>query len=281
MKKIVFAYMAAAAIMFAAIAYAEETEETVSLFDQKWAVSASSNNNMGIFSQYTDLYISNRPWEIGLGLRYKKLSAQLAMPIASKKFSVDFAFNFYFEKTFYEAYFKYYDDLYVMNSDKNSGLDILSSGMMATYVFNYENHSLSSVINLDKKQSESSGSMLYGFGVFYTSIHSTTETMNHYTERQRLLYTGPSIGYSYIWVFENGLFLNVSFLFLSNFGLNITMNEWLTIPQIEPRVVFGNHKKRWSFNIKLMNNSAIIVWDDKDYDMLTLLTFSTMFSVRF
>jgi hypothetical protein len=105
--------------------------------------------------------------------------------------------------------------------------------------------------------------------------------MSNYAEKQNILYFGPSIGYSNIWVSENGMFLNVSFLIFTNVGRNFSTNEWLTVPQVEPRVVFGHHKGTWSFNIKLMNNSLILLGKNNNYDILTLLTLSTMFSKRF
>jgi hypothetical protein len=264
------------------MAYAEEA---ISLFDEKWTISPFLNYHMGIFQQNElDQYRTNKPWNIGLGLRYKKISGKLSFPLASSRgFSLDFEMNSYFDKIFYQAYIKYYDEFYVQETAENSGLDAFTSGIMATYVYNHKNHSLSSVINLDRKQNVSSGSMLYGFGTFYTSMYSQTKAMNNYAEKQNILYFGPSIGYSYIWIFENGLFLNISLLGFANIGRNFSSNEWLTIPQVEPRVVFGHHNDTWSFNITVMNNSTFLFWNDTNYsyDILTLLTLSTMFSKRF
>jgi hypothetical protein len=219
-----------------------------------------------------------------LGLRYKKVAGKLSFPLSSDKgFALDFELNSYFDKVYFNAYIKYSDAFYVQETDENSGLDVFTAGHMATYVKNHKNHSLSSVINLDKKQNVSSGSLLYGLGAFYTSMYSQAETMSNYAEKQNLLYFGPSIGYSYIWVFESNLFLNVSVLGLTNVGKNLSSDEWLTIPQVEPKIVFGQHKNRWAFNITLMNNSTFLFWNSTDfsYDVLTLLTLSTMFSIRF
>jgi hypothetical protein len=275
------------------MAYAEEAEKTeedieaISLFDEKWTISPFMNYNMGILQQNNaDLYRTDKPWNIGLGIRYKKISGKLSFPVSSSSsvgFSLDFDINSYFDRIFYKAYIKYYTEFYVQDSAENSGLDAFTSGLMATYVKNHKNHSLSSVINLDRKQNVSSGSMLYGLGAFFTSMYSQTQTMSNYAEKQNILYFGPSIGYSYIWVFENNLFLNVSLLGFSNVGKNFSSDEWLTVPQVEPRVVFGHHSNKWAFNITVMNNSTILFWNDDgfSYDVLTLLTLSTMLSIRF
>jgi hypothetical protein len=280
-KKSVFVCIAALSVIFSA--YAEE--ETITLFDENWTISPFLNYNMGIFQQNAiDQYRTDEPWSAGLGIRYKKISGCLSFPLSSARgFSLDFDINSYFEKVYYKAYIKYYDDFYLQNTAENSELDAFTAGIIATYVHNHKNHSLSSVINLDKKQNVSSGSLLYGFGTFFTSMYSPGKTMSNYAEKQNLLYFGPGIGYSYIWVFENDLFLNVSFLVLTNVGKNLSSNEWLTIPQVEPGIVFGHHKNTWAFNIKLMNNSTVLFWNraDLSYDILTLVTISSMFSKRF
>jgi hypothetical protein len=280
-KKSVFVCIAILSITFTV--YAEE--EVISTFDEKWTISPFLNYNMGIFQQSNaDRYRTNKPWNLGLGIRYKKISGKISFPLSfSSGFSLDFDINSYFNKIFYRAYIKYYNDFYVHDTSENSGLDAFTSGLMATYVQNHKNHSLSSVINLDKRQNVSSGSMLYGLGTFYTSMYSQTQTMSNYAEKQNLLYFGPSIGYSYIWVFQSGLFLNASILGFTNVGRNLSSNKWLIIPQVEPRIVFGHHNDTWSFNITLMNNSTILFWNNAgfSYDALTLLTLSTMFSKRF
>jgi len=281
--------MACMAANITAALYAQEnTQESISAFEEKWTISAFAHYRMGIFNHndteyyVSDRYITNNPLALGLGLRYKKIAASFSypLPIKNKTFSMDFDFNSYLQKMYFEGYFKYYGDFYTEETNQKSGLDVLSLGVMATYVLNHENHSLSSVINLDKKQNTSSGSFLLSAGTFYSSLYSSNEIMSNYSERQRLLYTGPGFGYSYIHVFNNGMFFNISLLVFANIGINTTAVKMVTIPQLEPRFVFGQHKNRWSFNIKLVNNSAIIIWDNLDGDVLDLLKISTMFSVR-
>jgi hypothetical protein len=281
------------------------TEESITTFDKDWTFSLFSNYNLGLFTQTdTSQYRTNKPWDIGLGLRYKIFSAKIsfAIPItalpnaepsptksSSTKPSFDFEFASYFDKMYFEAYIKYYRDYYVRDTSEPGGLDTLSSGVMATYVQNYKNHSMSSVIKLDKKQNISSGSFLYSFGAFLTSLYSTSEKISNYHERQNFIYFGPGIGYSYIWVFENGLFLNASLILLTNAGYNITAEKWLFIPQMEPNFVVGYHQATWSFNIRVMNKTTVLLGNtaflanpvELDFNVLTLMTISIMFSKRF
>jgi hypothetical protein len=284
------------------------TEDSITNFTENWTFSIFSNYNQGVLIQTdTSQYGTNKPWNIGLGIRYKIFAASISFPIpvysidilpitepsatkpSSAKPSFDFEFASYLDKMYFEAYFKYYRDYYVSDSVEPGGLDTLSSRVMATYVQNHKNHSMSSVFKLDKKQNISSGSLLYSLGAFYTSLYSASEKISNYNERQSFIYFGPGIGYSYIWVFESGMFINASVVLLTNAGYNISSDKWLFIPQLEPNSVFGFHKATWSFNIKVMNNTTVLLVNtdslsdpvELDFNLLTLWTIALTFSKRF
>ena len=261
-------------------------DDSIQYFDENFTVSFLSNYNTGAFRHDGAEYVTSNPLNIGLGFRYKSISASISFPVPFKGSSFDLEINPYFDKIYYNAYLKYDQDFYKSNTNEKSGLDILSSAITATYVVNHENHSLSSIINLDKKQTVSSGSLLYAAGTFYSSIYSTDETMYNYNERrQTLIYSGPGVGYSYIWVFDNDMFLNASIVVYANAGINMANKGWLIIPQLEPKIVFGQHKKTWSFNVKIANNSSIIFMngynDIFNYDILTLGSVTAVIAKRF
>jgi hypothetical protein len=290
-------------ILFSPAVYAEDstiTEESITTFTENWTFSLFLNFNSGIFTQSeTSQYRTNKPWNIGLGIRYKmfSFSTSFSIPVTDSpltapsltKPSLDFEFASYLDKMYFEAYFKYYQDYYVSNTEEPIGLDTILSGMTATFVQNHKNHSMSAVNELNKKQNISSGSFLYSLGAFYSSLYSTSEIINDYKKRQNLLYFGPGLGYSYIWVFENGLFLNTSLVLFMNAGFNISTDKWLFIPHLEPNFVFGYHQDTWSTNIKVTNKTTVLLGDtvslsspdELDYNLLTLMTISLMFSKRF
>jgi hypothetical protein len=292
-------------IMFITAIYAEDIisenvitedniteEENITTFTENWTLSLFSNYNIGIFTQAdTSQYRTNKPWDIGFGIRYKIFSfkTSFSMPVTNTSLDFDFDVTSYFDRAYFEAYFKYYQDFYTISTNEPGGLDTLSAGLMATFVQNYRNHSISSVIKLDKKQNISSGSLLYGLGLFLMSLDSASETINNRDGRQNLIYFGPGIGYSYIWVFENGFFLNASVILLTNAGINISTDKWLFIPHLEPNFVLGYHQTKWSVNIKVINKTTVIVWDTAsqrgfngaDFNLLTLMTIALTFSKRF
>jgi len=259
-------------------------EDNIQYFDENFAISANLNYNYGVFNQENIVYSTNRILNVGLGFRYKYFSAAISFPIPFNVASFDFEINPYFDKIYYHAYIKYYKDFYTGNTKEKSGLDVFSSAITATYVLNHENHSLSSVISLDKRQTVSNGSLLFAFGTFFSSIYSTDtdEAMNDYNKkRQNLAYFGPGIGYSYTWVLENDVFVNLSAVIFTNMGVNTNTKELSFIPQLEPQFVFGQHKKTWSFNIKIANNSEILLKGLNYFDILTLNSFTATVSKRF
>ncbi|MDR0561055.1 MAG: DUF4421 domain-containing protein, partial [Prevotellaceae bacterium] len=200
-------------------------QETVSMFDGKFAVSISGNYNIGIFTHgQTQSFRTDEPWKMGLGLRYKKYSLSFSIPLNFQSNSLDMEFNSYSEKLYFESYLKRYKTYYAdkTNEFKNAGLDIMNIGITAGWIQNSKNHSLGSVYNkkLDRKQNISSGSFLYGFGVYYTSIYSDNTEIHHYNERNSIIHFGPSAGYSYTWVLSHNMFINTGINIGANLGIN-------------------------------------------------------------
>jgi hypothetical protein len=311
MSKTIFICIFIFNILFSAAVHAQDS---ITSFTNDWTLSFFSSYKQGIFTQtYTSEFRTNKPLDIGFGIRYKMFSAKFSysLPVtnwlvanqpvtesSSAEPSFDFEFASYLGSIYFDGYFKNYRDYYVMNTNEPGGLDTLSAGIMATFVQNYKNHSVGSVMNLDKKQNISSGSLLFSLGVFFSSLHSTSEILSHYNERQNLIYFGPGIGYSYTWVFKNGSFLNASYVLYTNAGYNRSTNNWLFIPQVEPNFVFGHHFATWSVNIKVMNTTTLLLGDTAflpypneyvpnataymlDINVLSLLTISLTLSKRF
>jgi hypothetical protein len=259
-------------------------EEAITKFDEKFAVSLFGNYNIGIFTQdRTQGFRTDTPWRIGLGFRYKKLSAFYAIPVNLKFNFFDFELNSYFKKLYFEACLKRYKSYFndKENEPKNAGLDIMSAGITAGWIHNNQNHSLSSVYSLTEKQNISSGSFLYGFSVYYTSIYSDNTAIKQYAERNHILHFGPMAGYSYTWVLPYGMFINTGISIGTNLGINITENKLLFVPQIKPKISFGYHSRTWSMNAVMGSNAAILLRDLDTFDVVAPATITLTFSKRF
>jgi hypothetical protein len=260
-------------------------ENTIVPFNENMALNFSGKYNMGIFQQQSTSYRTDKPWDIGLGIRYKNIAAQLFIPTSLNDNSFDLAVNFYLEKMYYETYIKRYRNFYIKMDDEsinheNVGLDIMSCGIMTGWIYNYKNHSLRSVFTLSEKQTNSGGSFLYGLGTFYISVYAENETMMRYNERQHIVYFGPTAGYSYTWVFPHSMFLNLGLNIGANMGINVKDTKILFIPQISPKITFGHHNASWSINTVIGCNSSVLLWNIDNLDVLIPATMSITFSKR-
>jgi hypothetical protein len=157
----------------------------------------------------------------------------------------------------------------------------MSAGILAGWIYNHQKHSLGSVYGLNRKQNISSGSFLYGFGVYYTSLYADNPDIKRYTERNHILHFGPTAGYSYTWVLGSGMFINMSLNVGTNFGVAISENKVLFIPQIKPKISFGHHNRTWSINAVMGSNASVLIWDTQAFDILVPSTITLTFSKRF
>jgi hypothetical protein len=256
-------------------------EEATTSFGEKLALNFMGNYNVGIFEHRQTLsYKTDEPWRIGLGFRYKKIAAQIFVPVSFNFNSFDLEFNSYFEKMYIELFLKHYRSFYNEDTgDDDAGLDVMAAGITAGWVYNNQNHSLSSIYHLDRKQNISNGSFIYGFGAFYTSIYSENIDIKQYNERKHIIHLGPMAGYSYTWILPRDIFINTSITGGTNLGVNVTGKELLFIPQIKPKISFGHHNRTWSVNAVMTCNSTILLWKNTP-DMLAPSTMTIIFSKR-
>ncbi|GMO64762.1 MAG: hypothetical protein Ta2A_12550 [Treponemataceae bacterium] len=270
--------------------YGTDYDETIIVpFPQKMALNISFKYNIGIFQQQLTVYRTDKPFDIGLGLRYKNIAAKIFVAVDPDAIpfhdSFDTALNFYFRNTYFETFVNRYTNFYNNDDEtdvhENIGLEVFNAGFLSGWVVNNKRHSLRSVFSLSEKQIESSGSFMYGLGVFYTSLHSETTAMPHYNERKHIVYFGPTIGYSYIWIFSHDLFLNLMGNIGIDLGINIPDTRLLFIPQINPKITFGHHGDAWSINTVLGYNASVFLWDKKNIDTIAPATISVTFSGRF
>jgi hypothetical protein len=260
------------------------SEVPITEFDEKFTLTFFGRNNIGVFRlQEIARYKTDIPWELGIGFRYRGISARMAIPVSFDKTSFDFQINSYHEKMFVEFFMKRYRYFYNVDDieQNNAGLDIGAGGITAGWIQNNKRHSLASVFNLDRKQNISNGSVLYGIGIFYTTIYSENKDIARYGERQTLFYFGPMAGYSYTWVLPHDMFINTGINIGFNMGINTKKNTVLFIPQFRPKFSFGHHNDTWSVNIIMSAHSVILLWERDISDTFVPATVTLNFSKRF
>jgi hypothetical protein len=260
------------------------SEDAITEFDERLTLDIFANFNIGLFRvQEISRYKTDMPWAAGVGIRYRKMSVRIAVPVSFSNATFNLEVNSYYEKMFLEFFLRKYRYFYHEDDIEytNAGLDIGAAGLSAGWIQNNKRHSLGSVFNLDRKQNTSNGSLLLGVGLYYTSLYSENKDMPRYHERQRLVYFGPSAGYSYTWVLPHDLFINTGITIGLNLGINTTANALLCIPQFRPKFCLGRHGGTWSVNIIAYNNITIIQWKPDTSDTFTPETVTLNFSKRF
>jgi hypothetical protein len=263
-------------------------DEVIVHFNEPWTINILSKHNTGSFRQEQDEpYTIKKPWDLGIGVRYKKISATVFLPSfhASGEHpfeSFDIQLASYYERIYYEAFCKKYQGFTNEEAvDSDIDLRVFSSGISTGWLQNSKNHSLSAVYDLDCNQLSSSGSAILGLGVYYTALFSDNEKIKHYNDVQHFVCFGPTIGYSYTFIFSGNIFLNMNLVAGLDAGLNIATKEWLFIPLIMPKISFGHHNKTWSLNFTAACNRVVIPWDINTVDRLSFATIKATFSKRF
>jgi hypothetical protein len=280
------------AIIFIKLTLSVFADTPIVPFDESWAINLSAKYVITSFSQEQSAqYTTDRPWAMGLGIRYKNTSATLLLPsfyaFDEHPFeSFDAQLSSYYDVFYYEAFSKRYQGFMEGTAgsggdNKNIDLQVFSSGISAGWLLNGKNHSLSAVYDLDCKQVSSNSSPILGFGVFYTSIFSDDKNIKRYSDNQHFIYFGPNAGYSYTFVFSKNIFLNINLVIGLDAGLNINTNKWLFIPLIMPKLSFGHHNNTWSINAAAGCNYTAIMWDTGSIDNLLPATMTVIFSKRF
>jgi hypothetical protein len=267
-------------------------DDAIVSFDESWAINISAKYVIASFSQEQFMqYTTDRPWAMGLGIRYKNTSLLLPLPsfyaFDEHPFeSFDLQLASYYDVFYYEAFCKRYQGFMEGTADdkaddKDIDLRVFSSGISMGWLMDGKNHSLSAAYDLDRRQLASSGSPILGFGVFYTSIFSDDKNIRRYADKQHFIYFGPNAGYSYTFVFPNSIFLNMNLVIGLDAGININTNKWLFVPLVMPKLSFGHHNNTWSINVAAGCSYTAIMWGAGSIDHLLPATMTVTFSKRF
>ena len=248
-------------LLFLLIVPSLYSQEKIISFDNNWTIDLSLNYHFLRFDQ-EDLYDcrGNKPLDAGIGVRYRKIALgyNIELPFFSEYYApssqsfdlnLDYIGNNYIATAFFTRYNSFFvkdNQLTDLIADTNVDLDILSAGLSFRWILNNEIHSLRGVYKLDRKQTISSGSPIFGFGFYYHSIYSADEKLPGYETKQYFIYTGLMAGYSYTWIFGSGAFLNIDIAGGINPGLNTNEMKSVFIPTLFPKLTFGFHLNTWS-----------------------------------
>jgi hypothetical protein len=233
------------------------SEENTEKFDTLFSLAVSSK-----YSHLQFLYndnmnaASNKPVDVGFNFTYKNLSLGIGIGIPftnsneyQKSTALDIQLNYYNDFIFGNVSFRYYDGFHTDTSSVD--LELFSGGLMVECVLN-RNHLLRSVYKLDRLQTVTNGSFLFGANAFITSLLSND--IHSYMDRTRYIYFGPNMGYSYTWILGNNYFINIFVVLGADLCINYNTSQYFFTPQVMSKFSAGKHNSSWSVNFGLDMN---------------------------
>jgi hypothetical protein len=259
--------------------------ENIQDFPTRFAVSFSNRINYIQYQQDWKTFTKLSPVALGLGFSWKNsvfnISAGLPVYTGQKSTTLDFQFKYCGPRIYGEVYFKYYDRFRKAGSERNNTTDmsILAGGISAQYVFNYKNHSIGSVYELNKAQLKSSGSFLLGADVSLSAMKSHDSTFS--IDQNDFVIFGPAAGCSYTWIFRRAWFLNLMFTGQANLGIHYKTGCCCFEPRLLPTLGFGYHGKTWSFNLVGALDAGVYVKGKSGVDALITAQAGFTVSKRF
>jgi hypothetical protein len=246
-----YALLAVYIFIRAATVFSEENNEK---FDTLFSLAVSSKYNHLQFLYDDNMNaVSNKPVDIGFNLTYKNLSLGIGIGVPftnsneyQKSTAFDIKLKYYNDFIFGEASFRYYDGFHSDTSPVD--LELLSGGLMVEYILNRD-HLLRSVYKLDRLQTVTNGSFLFGSNAFITSLLSND--IHSYMDKTQYIYFGPNIGYSYTWILGNNYFINIFLVVGTDLCIKYNTKQYFLTPQVMSKFSAGKHNSSWSVNFEL------------------------------
>ncbi|ULQ60463.1 DUF4421 domain-containing protein [Brucepastera parasyntrophica] len=236
-------------------------EGYIQSFDSKLAFTFFLNYNFTNFNEgETDReFTTNRPMDFGIGISYKRLAFSLSYNVPffydgdfKKSESLVLQLQYFHERFLLDLSYKNFEGFHQPDPIEFGGeadLKLTNIGVFSQYIWNNERHSLRAAYTMNEKQLRSSGSLLLGAGVFYTSVVSDDSLIEQYNRKRYFIQFGPNAGYSWTWVIIPGMFLNLSLSAGLHMGVDIEESRLFFAPGGFPAFSFGYSAERWSYGV--------------------------------
>lgn len=244
--------------------------------------------------------VTNRPLDIGLGVGYKDFYYDFiyALPFAIKEgrtpsFSFETGFNFFPGDWWLEAKYRRYsgfstDKSYSsLTSDRAEAdsvifVDLWESDayVSALWMGNSDGKfSPRAAFFLDKKQTESAGSIIIGGRLQATMAKDKSETLPYYVEERKVVSAWTNMGYSHTWVGDGDFFVNLWAVAGIAIGGDDDV-DFTLLPEVTGKMAFGQINDRWSWNIVLETEYMPVIYSDH-WEQKWVSAFKTLVVRRF
>ena len=234
--------------------------------------------------------ISNRPVDVGIGFGYDSLFTLFGV---SWDISWDFKYSLPFTTSNGHSKSKAFStglDLFPANWWLAANLDyyrgftqdldnkedffidltILDIYFSALYMLTSNGEfSPRSAYFLDRRQSKSAGSMIVGGRLQRNTAEDNDGVLNYEDNKRAINSLWANLGYTYSWIFENGLFCNLWGVTGIAYGRESAKDDNVLLPEFDGKFAFGYIGEKWAWNIILLFDYAPILYSDIKEDKIT------------
>lgn len=267
------------------VALANADSAGVSTFRERFSLRFLCNYNfISIWNSELDggSLISNRPVDLGLGFGYDSLFTlfgsswdfswdfKFALPFTTSKGksstqSFETGLNFFPRNWWLEGKFRSYSGFSTDDEENAEFIDLWILDMYLSVLWMATAHakfSPRSAYFLDRRQAESAGSMILGGRIQRNIAEDKDSVLAYYDNRRDLKTLWLDMGYTYSWIYDNGMFLNVWGVVGIAYGRERADDGYAVLPESDLRMAIGYLGKKWSWNTVLKAGYSAISYSE-------------------
>ena len=267
------------------VALANADSAGVSTFRERFSLRFLCNYNfISIWNSELDNgnLISNRPVDLGIGFGYDSLFTlfgsswdfswdfKFALPFTTSKGksstqSFETGLNFFPRNWWLEGKFRSYSGFSTNDEENAEFVDLWILDMYLSVLWMATAHakfSPRSAYFLDRRQAESAGSMILGGRIQRNIAEDKDSVLAYYDNRRDLKTLWLDMGYTYSWIYDNGMFLNVWGVVGIAYGRERADDGYAVLPESDLRMAIGYLGKKWSWNTVLKAGYSAISYSE-------------------
>lgn len=230
----------------------------------------ANNDFLSVIREYRDkeyTYKCNRPICLGIGASYRNSGMNFSYGIDAlspkgrgRTESFDKQYSYYGKDFLIDVIAQSYEGFY-LDSRREDGsfpvfedMCVMRAGVSGMYVLNSERFSLRAAFGNREKQLRPAGSLLVGGGASYIMIRNMVRPDGSPQTARPMhgVMFGPSVGYSYCWVFLKDLYVNLG----ATLGIDFSAGDidWGIFPSAMPRIGIGYDNSQWAVFMNYKNH---------------------------
>lgn len=242
----------------------EDGEFGITKFKKNFPLRILCNYNfLSIWSSELDgtALVSNRPVDVGLGFGYKDFYWDFlySLPFTasngkSKSAALETSFDFFPGDWWIKANYRRYSGFNATVDGEDVFIDFwerdeyISALWMATA---NDEFSPRAAFFLDRKQRQSSGSVIVGARLQDTKVRDYDNTVEFYAVERDLSSVWWNVGYTYTWIYENSMFFNVWGIAGIAAAGDAEKDYFSIMPEVVAKMAYGHFGETWSWNINM------------------------------